>query len=309
MANDRLGVRWGFAGGVAVSSVAEARGAASFAEQAGFDGVWISQAAGVDPIVALACCAEAAPELSEFGTSIVPLYGRHPLPLAQLTRTAQNALGGRFTLGVGAASQFYASKLGQSWDRPFSFTRDFVAGLLPLLRGDAVDYAGEQLSTHAELAIEASDTPVLLAALGPKMLRFAGGHLAGTTLGQCGPQTIADYVIPALQEGAAAAGRTEPVRVMALVRVCLTDDHAGARQHAEEVSSFYQSFPSYQRVIQKEGLAHPADLHVIGNWQQILDSLAAYAEAGVTDLRVEASAHTPAATQATRAALAEYLNG
>ena len=170
MANDRLGVRWGFAGGVAVSSVAEARGAARFAEQAGFDGVWISQAAGVDPIVALACCAEAAPDLSEFGTSIVPLYGRHPLPVAQLTRTAQNALGGRFTLGVGAASQFYASKLGQSWDRPFSFTRDFVAGLLPLLRGDAVhgEDGRERGATCLQVTQRQTDTKRLSCPLSEK---------------------------------------------------------------------------------------------------------------------------------------------
>jgi 5,10-methylenetetrahydromethanopterin reductase len=307
VANDRFGVRWGFAGGVAVASVAEARDAARFAEHAGFDSVWISQASGVDPIVALACAADAAPTLSEFGTSIVPLYGRHPLPLAQLTRTAQSALQGRFTLGIGAASGMYASKLGLAWDKPFSFTRDFIAGLMPLLYGEAADYAGEHLSTHAELAIDAQPTPVLLAALGPKMLRFAGAYVAGTTLGQCGPRTVAEYVLPALQEGAAVAGRTTPLRVMALVRDCVTEDVRAARRHAEEVSSFYQAFPSYQRVLGKEGLADPADLHVIGSWQYVLDSLAAYAEAGVTDLRVDVSTHDERSREVTRAALSDYL--
>jgi len=48
--------------------------------------------------------------------------------------------------------------------------------------------------------------------------------------------------------------------------------------------------------------------HLIGSWQQVLDGLAAYAEAGVSDLRIEVAAHTEAAREATRMALAEYLS-
>ncbi len=70
----------------------------------------------------------------------------------------------------------------------------------------------------------------------------------------------------------------------------------------------YQVFPSYARVLAKEGLADPAELHLIGSWQQVLDGLAAYAEAGVSDLRIEVSAHTEAAREATCMALAEYLS-
>ena len=39
--------------------------------------------------------------LSEVGTSVVPIYGRHPLALAAQARTAQDVLDGRFTLGIG----------------------------------------------------------------------------------------------------------------------------------------------------------------------------------------------------------------
>ena len=53
MSKDRLGVSWGYAGGIALPSVSAAREAAVFAESAGFDSLWISQAAAVDPIVAL----------------------------------------------------------------------------------------------------------------------------------------------------------------------------------------------------------------------------------------------------------------
>ena len=85
---------------------------ARYAVAAGFDSLWISQANAVDPIVALAAIADETAGLSEVGTSVVPLYGRHPIGLAQLARTAQSALNGRFTLGIGAASR---QAVGRAW--------------------------------------------------------------------------------------------------------------------------------------------------------------------------------------------------
>lgn len=100
-----LGVRIGFGVGTGASSVAAVRDQAIWAEGVGFDSFWVSQVFGVDPIVALAAVGSAAPGLAELGTSVVPLTGRHPLALAAQALTAQSALDGRFTLGVGASHQ------------------------------------------------------------------------------------------------------------------------------------------------------------------------------------------------------------
>lgn len=309
MTNDRFGIRWGLAGGTTLASMDEARDAARFAEKAGFDSFWISHAMGIDPVVALACIGSDYPGLGEVGTSVVPLYGRHPVGLAQLARTAQNALGGRFTLGVGAASRRHAEDvLGLSWDKPFSYTREFIEALEPLLAGEQADTEGEQVSAHAKLGIEARPTPILLAALGPRMLRFAGGRLQGTTLGQCGPRTISSYILPHLQAGAESADRGSGPRIMALVRICVTDDFAGAKALAREISEHYQANPSYANATKHEGLDDPSDLHLIGSWQQVLDGLAEYAKAGATDLRIQVAAHDEKSRVATIDALAVYLS-
>ena len=311
MTYDRFGVRWGLAGGTTVASVEEARAAGRFAVAAGFDSLWISHANAVDPVLALACIADDVAGLKEVGTSVTPLYGRHPIALAQLARSAQSALGGRFTLGVGASSKgAVKAKLGLDWDRPFSYVREFLDAMQPLLAGQPADVSGDQLTARGELAIEAADTPILLAALGPRMLRFAGARTAGTTLGQCGPKTIRDYVLPLLREGAETAGRAadDAPRVMALVRICVTEDRAGAKALAKEISAFYQSIPSYAKVTAHEGLDDPSDLHLIGGWPEVLDGLAAYAEAGATDLRVQVAAHDDASWEATEQALADYLS-
>ncbi len=289
----------------------EVREVARYAVTAGFDSLWISHANAVDPIVALAATADDTAGLSEVGTSVVPLYGRHPIGVAQLARTAQSALNGRFTLGIGAASrQAVSASMGLPWEHPLAFTRDFIDGLQPLLAGEQADVEGSELTTHALLNINAPDTPILLAALGPKMLDLAGRRVQGTTVGQCGPRTIGSYVAPTLRAAAEAAGRPEP-RIMALIRICVTDNAdgtAGAYALARETAARYRTVPSYAIVQDKEGLAEPAELHLIGTWERVLDGLGAYAEAGVTDFRLEIAAPDAASRDATRAALAQHLN-
>ena len=303
---DRLGVRWGYAGGTTLATVAETRAEATWAEAAGFDSFWVSQAQAVDPTVALAAIAHDT-ALAEMGTSVVPLYGRHPVSLAQSVRTAQSALGGRFTLGVGPSHRVpVESTLGLSWDHPFDYTRDFLAGLLPLLAGETADVDGEHLTTHAELIVDAPETPVLLAALGPRMLELAGQVTAGTSLGQTGPKTISSYVIPTLHAAAEAAGRPEP-RVMALVMVCVTDDIGRADKVARAVGDAYNAMPSYRAMIEREGLDHPSELYLRGSWEQLLDGIAAYATAGVTDLRLMILPGSKTASATTKEALATYL--
>ena len=309
MTGDRFGVSWGMAGGTTLASVEESFEAAALAERTGFDSFWISHAAGIDSVATLACIGHGFPGLGEVGTSVVPLYGRHPVAFAQLVRTAQNALDGRLTLGIGTGNSNYAEgKLGLSFDKPYTYAREFINGLEPLLNGKPVDTTGSLVSAHAELGIEAAPTPILLAALGPRMLRLAGSRLEGTTLGQCGPRTIATYILPHLRKGAEEVSRETPPRVLALVRICVTDDIAPAKELARVISAHYQAIPSYAEATKHEGLDDPSDLHLIGKWQQVLDGLAAYAEAGATDLRVQVVAPDDKSREATYAALDDYLN-
>jgi F420-dependent oxidoreductase-like protein len=308
-AGDRLGVRWGLAGGVALRTMDEVREVTTYAVAAGFDSLWISHANAVDPIVALAATAADGAGLSEVGTSVVPIYGRHPIGVAQLARTAQSALGGRFTLGIGAASRgAVATSMGLPWEHPLAYTREFIDGLLPLLAGQPAAIEGTQVTTNAELNIEAPDTPVLLAALGPRMLDLAGRTVAGTTVGQCGPRTIATHIAPRLRAAAADAGRPEP-RIMALIRLCVTDDVDSAYAVAKDTAMRYRAVPSYEAVQDMEGLDDPAELHLIGSWERVLDGLAAYAAAGVTDYRLEIAAPDRASRDSSREALAAHLGG
>ena len=148
----------------------------------GLAGMWLSQVFSLDSLTALALVAADTPGI-ELGTSVVPIYGRHPIVLAMQALTAEQATGGRLVLGVGPSHQLVVEMLfGESYAKPYSDTAAYLDALAPLLRGGGA------------VTIDAPPPPVLLAALGPRMLRLAAAKADGVALWMTGPKTIADRV-------------------------------------------------------------------------------------------------------------------
>ncbi len=300
-----LGVPLGWAAGTAINSVEELRAEARFAVDAGFDALWVSQIFGVDPVVALAAVAADVEPLAEVGTSVVPIYGRHPLALAAMACTAQSALGGRFTLGIGPSHAMVVEGFyGESYDRPFTHTAEFVEALDPLLRGEPCDVEGDEVTAKGLLTVESEPVPILLAALGPRMLDLAGRRCAGTSLGPgMSPSVIAEHVVPPIRRAAAQADRPEP-RIKALVTVAVTDDPEALIADERESSAVYAGLPAYRRVLDLGGLGSPADVLIAGSMDDVVAGMAEYVAAGAGELRVGVA--EPVAEQ-TKAALAEWL--
>ncbi len=296
----------GFAAGTGVTSLPDLRRLAEDATADGYDAFWVSQIFGLDPITALAAVAADLTGFAEVGTSVVPLYGRHPLALAASVRTAQAAVDGRFVLGIGPSHQVFVEGLmGLAYDRPRAFTADHLAGLLPLLAGDAVDHDGEQVTTKAWLTIDAPPTPVLLAAMGSRMLELAGRHTAGTSLGQAvGPATIRSHITPTITAAATDAGRPAP-RIKAFVQVACTDDPDTYIAEATAADGLYKDLPAYRAMLDREGLESGAQLIVAGDQEAIRAGVQAYVDAGATELRLGWRGDDPR----TRAAVAELLAG
>lgn len=304
---NELGVSVGFGVGTEMRSVTEVRRAAVWAAESGFDSFWVSQIFGVDPIVALAAIAGDIPTLGEVGTSVVPMAGRHPLALAAQARTAQDALGGRFTLGLGASHELVVEGFyGERYHEPFTRTIEYLTALIPLLHGEKAAVNGSQVRANGWLTIDADPCPLLLAALGPRMLDLAGRVCAGTTVGQCGPKTIAEHVAPIITEAAAKADRPAP-RIMALVSVAVTDDPRPIYDEAVEGGRLYASLPSYRAALDREGVESGADLFLLGSMDQIVEGLGRYVDAGATDLRIAIGSGDERVIEATRAGLAAWL--
>src|SRR5579871_4895480 len=213
--------------GADLGTVANVVGAVRAAADAGFDGVWVPQTLSVDTLTALAVAASAVPTIA-VGTAVVPIQGRHPVPLAQQALTVSDAAGpGRFTLGVGVTHAFVSETFyGFPYRDVVALCREELEALVGLLGPDRhSDVAGRYLSTHATLTMGGATPSVVVAALGPKMLDVAGTLTDGTVTWMTGPVTLRETVVPALHAAAARAGRGSP-RVVAGLPVCVTRDPA-----------------------------------------------------------------------------------
>ena len=103
---------------------------------------------------------------------------------AGTARTAQSALGGRFTLRVGTSHAMVVEGFfDESYGRPFTHTAEYLDALGPVLTGESCDVDGDEGTANGWLTVESEPVPVLLVALGPRMLDFADQRCAGTSLG------------------------------------------------------------------------------------------------------------------------------
>jgi 5,10-methylenetetrahydromethanopterin reductase len=249
----------------------------------GIPSAWMNNIFGLDALTALAVVGSQVPGI-ELGTAVVPTYPRHPVALAQQALTVAAATGGRLALGVGPSHQIVIEDMfGYSFAKPVRHTREYLSILRPLLHREPVSFTGQQLSAHITLSTPApGPVPLLLAALGPAMLRVAGELADGTVLWMTGPATVRDHIVPAITAAAAAAGRPSP-RIVCILPICVTSDPDAARTAAARVFGHYGDLPSYRAMLDREGAAGPADVAVVGDETAVAAQLDALAEAGVTD--------------------------
>lgn len=250
----------------------------------GFASAWMSNIFGVDALTALAVAGSRVPGI-ELGTAVVPTYPRHPAALAQQARTTALALGeGRLTLGIGLSHKVVIEDMfGYDFGRPLRHMDEYLSILLPLLDHRTASFTGETLRGQVGLTVpNEGRVPVLLAALGPKMLKLAAERTDGTVLWMTGPATVRDHIAPTITAAAEAAGRPAP-RIVCVLPVCVTDDAERARERAAKAFEVYGTLPSYRAMMDREGAEGPADLAVIGDEDVVGARLEELAAAGVTD--------------------------
>jgi F420-dependent oxidoreductase-like protein len=249
----------------------------------GFASVWMSHTFGLDTLTALAVIGGQVPGI-ELGTAVVPTYPRHPAALAQQALTVNAVLDGRLALGIGLSHQIVIEGMyGMSFERPARHMREYLSILMPLARGENADFQGETLTGRLGLNTpRPKDMPVLIAALAPRMLRLAGEVADGTVLWMTGPKTVAEHVVPAITEAAREAGRPAP-RIVCTLPICVTDDAEAARADASAKFEIYGQLPSYRAMLDREGVAGPGGVAIVGDEDAVSAQIEELARIGVTD--------------------------
>ena len=243
------------------------------ADGLGFDSTYATHIAGRDSLTTLTAYASVT-ERIRLGTGVVPIFSRTPATMAQTVATIDEFSGGRMVLGLGISHRVTVENWhGQRIEKPVTQMRDYAQAVRAILCGESPPESDYFPTKFQFMGYSARpDLPIYFAALAPNMLRLTGEIADGVMLWLCCPSYIRETVIPALREGAEAAGRSsDDLDIVAAVPIALTDDPETARATFRQDLIPYASLPFYRAMLEASGFG---------------DDLAAF-DAGMADGDIE----------------------
>ena len=207
----------------------------------GYRSFWAAEANGTEAFSVLGAAGASAP--LDLGTGIVPIQLRTPPLAAMAAATLQNLVPDRtVSLGIGASSpavvqQWHGAQLGE---RPIARVREYCELVRACLSGETVSFAGDFWSVpRFRLAQRLPRTPQLvIAALGPRMLRLAGEVADGVLLNYL-PASHVGWSVGHVREGEQQAGRPPgSCTVYAYVHVGVCDREQAAEKARRDLFSY-----------------------------------------------------------------------
>lgn len=148
---------------MAFLSAPDLRRAVAEIEEMGFGAIWIGEHIARDPFAAAAIVLQATRRIT-MATGIANIWVRDPVAMMNGGRTLAEAWPNRFVLGIGVSHAPLLRARGHHYERPLSAMRSYL---------DAMEQAPYR-------ALEPNPpAPIVLAALGVKMLELARERTAG----------------------------------------------------------------------------------------------------------------------------------
>lgn len=255
------------------------------AEADGFSALWYPSAVAGDPVAPMAVVGRETSTI-ELGTSVLQTYTAHPVLQANRALAAAMVMGRPgFTLGIGPShAPVIEGMFGMSYATPGRHTEEYVEIVAALLRGEAVNQSGDELTLRGVPAQpHAQPVQLLVAALAPRLLRVAGAVADGTILWMGNARAVETHVAPRINAAAEAAGRPAP-RIVAGLPVAVHDDVDEARNVAAKQFVVYGTLPNYQRILAHGGVDGPAQAAIVGDEAAVASQLQGLVDAGVTDI-------------------------
>lgn len=263
-----------FAGGAPIKVQQEL---AVAAEAADLYRVWTTESLGSDGLLRAMAIGLATSRI-QIGTGIAYTFPRLPLHAAGAVAEVADALGGRFTLGLGAGTKGIRRRYGIEEDHPAPRFAEYVGLVRGALRSAAgYEFEGRfyrakapSLHFHASESIR-RQVGIYGSGVNRIILETTARYCDGVALHPlAGIRPYFDEVtMPALERGAQRAERQGKLPT-ALWYICsVHGDEDIARQRAAMVLAFYFSTPSYATPLQGT------------RWESVGDKLrAAFREAG-----------------------------
>ncbi len=264
------------------------------AERLGIPAAWMTTGGTAADALTVFGAALARTDRIILGSCIVPTWPRHPVLLAQQARALEEISPGRFRLGIGPGHEpGMVHTFGVEWRTPLTHLREYLLVLTALLHEGEVEFEGSHVTARARLD-EPLGTPVLASALQLRSYRTCGELADGAISWNSPAAYLLERALPALREGAAAAGR-EPPPLIAHVPICVTEDRETVLTAGRAQLGRSARLPFYAGMLAAAGYPDAASnieealvdaLIVSGSEQQVADQLAGLAGTGLGELLV-----------------------
>lgn len=210
------------------------RGVARTADDAGLDQLWLWEDCFLESGIATAAAALAWTGRLRVGVGLLPVPLRNVALTAMEAATLHRLFPERVVLGVGHGIQAWMAQVGARAESPLTLLGEYLAALRALLRGERVTTSGRYVHLD-DVALDwppAAAPPVLAGATGPRTLRLTGEAADGTILVATTPPEGVRRARELVDEGRAAAGRSDPHELVVYLLAATGPDGA-ARLEAE----------------------------------------------------------------------------
>ena len=223
------------------------RGLLGTIEDLGYSTFWYPEALGYESL-SIASFMLANTTRLIIGSSIANIYARDPFTARRGLRTLSSLYDDRFILGLGVSHAPMVERRGHVYDKPVPTMRRYLDGVY-------------------DNASDAADWPLMIAALGPLMLKLAAERTAGALPYNVTPEHT--------REARAALG---PDTLLAVEqKVCLETDPVAARGHARRELHRYMAMTNYRNNWLRIGFTE-ADL-ADGGSDKFIDAMVLWGDA------------------------------
>jgi probable F420-dependent oxidoreductase len=223
----KVGV-WSFA--LQRMPAADAGAAVRAFEDAGYPSVWFPESVGSKEVFAHSALLLGASTKAVIAPGIASIYARDPMAMAGGAKALAEAYPGRYVLGIGVSHAPSVQTRGGSYGKPIETMTAYLDAM------DAASYAGPE---------PGEPVPLVLAALGPKMLELAASRADGAH----------PYFVPVEHTPIARAAIGNECCLAVEMTAVLSTDPATARRIGRGFARHYLALPNYANNLRRLGWA------------------------------------------------------
>jgi probable F420-dependent oxidoreductase len=254
----RVGI-WSFA--LQRLTAADAGAAVREYERLGYPAVWMPESVGSKDVFAHATLLLSGSERAIVAPGIASIYARDPMAMAGGAKALAEAFPGRFVLGIGVSHAPSVATRGGSYGKPVETMVTYLDGMA------AASYAGPE---------PAEPVPLVLAALGPRMLELAATRADGAH----------PYFVP-VEHTPIARARLGPEPCLAVEQTAvLSTDPDEARRIGRAFARHYLALPNYANNLRRLGWSD-ADIANDGS-DRLIDAVVGWGDVDAIVGRVKA---------------------